>query len=203
MATAKELIARYRIADIEGWMDLDELEWLIDAGREADTAIEIGTFMGRSACAIMAGQKERGGHLCCIDTFDGRGTVREEEVAARAPSWLVEQFVANMQGRGFVFTPLLRGDPGCHFSVVCDSSRDPVVAASFAPQSIALLFLDGSHEYEHVRDDIAAWAPKVRPGGLISGHDYHPSWPSVQRAVDEAFGERVTNPVGGIWTVRA
>ena len=41
------------------------------------------------------------------------------------------------------------------------------------------------HTYDAVKEDIAAWSPKVRKGGVIAGHDY--DWPEVRRAVDEAF----------------
>jgi hypothetical protein len=30
--------------------------------------------------------------------------------------------------------------------------------------------------------------PKIKPGGVIAGHDYHPEWPGVVKAVNEAFG---------------
>ncbi|HUU84214.1 MAG TPA: class I SAM-dependent methyltransferase [Phycisphaerae bacterium] len=50
---------------------------------------------------------------------------------------------------------------------------------------IDLLFLDADHTYEHVRQDIAAWSPLVRPGGIISGHDFHPNFPGVVAAVEQ------------------
>jgi len=42
-------------------------------------------------------------------------------------------------------------------------------------EPIHLLFIDGDHHYEVVRADIANWAPKVVPGGIISFHDFAPS----------------------------
>ena len=35
-----------------------------------------------------------------------------------------------------------------------------------------LVYIDADHTYESVKDDIAAWFPKVKPGGWITGHDY-------------------------------
>lgn len=67
-------------------------------------------------------------------------------------------------------------------------------AAGVQDASLDLVYIDAEHTYEAVRDDIAAWLPKVKPGGWIGGHDYnHPNesrngaW-GVKRAVDEAFG---------------
>jgi predicted O-methyltransferase YrrM len=64
------------------------------------------------------------------------------------------------------------------------------------------VFIDADHSYEAVKDDIACWAPKVRAGGWVGGHDYHPrKWPGVVKAVDEAFGRSVHQMPGTIWGV--
>ena len=55
---------------------------------------------------------------------------------------------------------------------------------------VHLLFIDGDHSKEGVHADIAGWAAKVRPGGLIVFHDYNADtehWPhtvGVRAAVD-------------------
>ena len=45
-------------------------------------------------------------------------------------------------------------------------------AATFDADSIDYVFLDAAHDYESVRADIAAWWPKIKPGGWFAGHDY-------------------------------
>jgi hypothetical protein len=42
----------------------------------------------------------------------------------------------------------------------------------FHNNSLDFVYLDGDHSYEAVRDDLAAWWPKVRPGGFLAGHDF-------------------------------
>ena len=37
-----------------------------------------------------------------------------------------------------------------------------------------LVFIDGDHSYDAVTEDIKAWLPKVRNGGILCGHDYEP-----------------------------
>lgn len=39
-------------------------------------------------------------------------------------------------------------------------------------ESLDWIYIDGDHSYQGARDDIYGWAPKVRKGGIISGHDY-------------------------------
>lgn len=52
------------------------------------------------------------------------------------------------------------------------------------------VFIDGNHRYEHVLEDIKAWDPKVKQGGIVSGHDYYEFRAAgVIRAVDECVKE--------------
>lgn len=67
-------------------------------------------------------------------------------------------------------------------------------ARLFAPGTFDVVYLDANHSYESVRDDIAAWWPLIKPGGVLAGHDYvsedrkreidRPYY-GVKRAVDE------------------
>ena len=58
------------------------------------------------------------------------------------------------------------------------------VAATIADGALDFVYIDGWHDYANVCADIAAWYPKVRRGGVISGHDYNPRQ-GVYRAVQE------------------
>jgi len=40
-------------------------------------------------------------------------------------------------------------------------------------ETLDLVFIDGDHSYVAVREDIQAWRPFLRPGGILAGHDYH------------------------------
>ncbi len=71
-------------------------------------------------------------------------------------------------------------------------------AAPLIPDGWAdFIFIDAAHSYGAVRDDIRHWAPKVREGGWLGGHDYHPKFPGVIQAVNEAFPVEVLE--GHIW----
>lgn len=45
-------------------------------------------------------------------------------------------------------------------------------APFFDDGSLDFVFIDANHSYEAVSADLAAWTPKVRPGGLVCGHDF-------------------------------
>ena len=53
--------------------------------------------------------------------------------------------------------------------------------------SLDFVFIDAQHDYESIKQDIALWQPKVKRGGLLSGHDYHPKFSGVVEAVNELF----------------
>lgn len=46
------------------------------------------------------------------------------------------------------------------------------VATTVPDGSLDFVYIDGNHDLAHVITDIHAWAPKVRKGGIISGHDW-------------------------------
>jgi hypothetical protein len=61
-------------------------------------------------------------------------------------------------------------------------------AATLADGRFDFVYIDGNHRYEFVRDDLTAFAPKLRPGGVLAGDDYGVEgwWENgVTRAVDE------------------
>lgn len=61
----------------------------------------------------------------------------------------------------------------------------------YADESVDLVFIDGDHSYEGCSTDIRLWWPKVKPGGILSGHDYRTDKDyGVIRAVQEFKGER-------------
>ena len=65
-----------------------------------------------------------------------------------------------------------------------------VQAAAEVDRQFGLVFIDATHSEESVREDIKLWAPKVRSGGIVCGHDYNNKrFPGVKVAVDEYFGE--------------
>lgn len=76
-------------------------------------------------------------------------------------------------------------------------------AVDLIPDGIDLLFIDGDHEYSAVKRDIELYVPKVRSGGIVSGHDYNnlPRFPGVKQAVDEVF-RTVTRAADHVWWVK-
>ena len=58
-------------------------------------------------------------------------------------------------------------------------------AERFVPM-VDFVFVDGNHAYEYVKSDLEFYWPKIKPGGILCGHDYtNNDTCQVARAVDE------------------
>jgi len=42
----------------------------------------------------------------------------------------------------------------------------------FRDQDLDFVYIDANHTLESTREDIRLWWPKVKPGGILAGHDY-------------------------------
>ena len=51
------------------------------------------------------------------------------------------------------------------------------------------LYIDSSHLFEHTRDELHEAFRVVKSGGFICGHDFHPDYPGVIRAVNDFVRE--------------
>jgi hypothetical protein len=68
-------------------------------------------------------------------------------------------------------------------------------ARRLAGGSLDFVYLDARHDQASVREDLADWFGRVRPGGIVAGHDYvDGTFPEgefgVRSAVDAFFGAR-------------
>uniref|UniRef100_A0A7S4RA46 Methyltransferase domain-containing protein n=1 Tax=Alexandrium monilatum TaxID=311494 RepID=A0A7S4RA46_9DINO len=72
--------------------------------------------------------------------------------------------------------------------------RGDLAAMLVANESADFVFVDAVHDFEHVSKHLELWWPKVKPGGMIAGHDYPPekpgAWPGCVRAV-QMFAARM------------
>lgn len=63
-----------------------------------------------------------------------------------------------------------------------DFSLDPFVkivrnfsyeaSLSFPDNYFDFIYIDAAHDYESMVEDLNAWWPKLKPGGILAGHDY-------------------------------
>jgi predicted O-methyltransferase YrrM len=178
-----------RAETIPGWMRPEELRWLAEQAATRRDIAEIGSWMGRSTRALA---DHTPGTVYAVDTWQGSDEpVHRKALADKPKDWLYRQFCANL-------ADLLAAQPPKVIAV-----RRPSVQAARRLRRLRfdLIFLDGAHDYASVRDDLAAWAPLLRPGGLLCGHDWGGSFPGVEQAVREAFPRAARVGVGKLWAI--
>lgn len=142
---------------------------------------EIGVFEGDTSVALLKHLTELE-ELVCVDPFlrypaFDASTPKKFGKVARAD---LDETMKYFLERTKVFGNRLR--------FIHDMSESG--ALHVTDESLDFVFIDGNHAYGYVKTDIECWSPKVKPGGLIIGHDFvnKPGY-GVIEAVREAFGD--------------
>ena len=136
--------------------------------------VEIGTLRGEYAKVLC--QANPALHLTCVDAWSAYLGFTDQTEQKKLDDC---EAIARKRLAPF----------GC--TLVKGLSTD--VARRFPDQSVDFVYIDANHRFEYVVADIAAWLPKIRPGGVISGHDY------CTRRLRKGVDMRVLDAVHG-WT---
>ena len=65
-----------------------------------------------------------------------------------------------------------------------------IEAAEILKGEVDFVYVDAIHTAEALWSDFITWIPRIRLGGLISGHDYgHPNFPGVTSAVNHLIAQ--------------
>jgi len=158
--------------------------------REEGFSVEVGSWAGLTARAILNGSPDSH-RLYCVDHWLGNENDRIGEVAKQiGHDAAVRTFCRNMNEH--LFTRL--------FPLV-GSSKTWASVFDWKYIKPDLVFIDASHDYDDVLNDINVWSKIVRPGGAICGHDYT-TFPGVKKAVDERFKGKASLLGSSIWMMR-
>ncbi len=164
---------------IEGFFSEDEGRWYARFARalRGGTFVEIGSWKGRSTSfvgPICNGNQTR---LVCVDHWSGsHDSLADRYAAALAVEDVEQTFRRNM------------AELGIRVEVIAEPSL--VAAERFPPASVDRIFLDGSHDGASVTQDLEAWLPRLRAGGILAGHDHDAKHPDLCAAVEEFAARR-------------
>lgn len=168
MAELKQMRGNPRFR--KGLIDLVETNFPDGKGL---VAIEIGSYQGESTELFLS--TGRFSRIYCIDAWtngyddmDGASFSAELAESAFDRRFERERRVIKMKGYSWELAWILQ-----------DGMAD-------------LLYIDGNHRGEAVAKDLELYAPKVRIGGVLAGHDYRhrPRYSGLVEAVDRFLGGR-------------
>lgn len=185
--------ASFSYERIPGWFTFPKLyDQAVSEASEGDELVEVGAWLGRSTAFLGQRIKATGKRLklVVVDTFQGN---------LDQPAML--SFV---QGVGGSVRPLFERNMRLAGLLEFMEIRETqsVEAASTVPDhSCALVFIDADHRYDAVRADIRAWIRKVRPGGILAGHDCY-TFADVYNAVRDELRGRFIATDENVWIHR-
>lgn len=154
-----------RANSVEGPLNYNEGVRLYYLAQRARLGIvEIGSWKGRSTSFLGSGSRSGAGvPVFAVDRFSGSSEQRARVVGGVLDTY--PEFVANISRMGLadIVHPVI--------SESIDAASNPVI-----PDAVDLLFIDGSHDYESVVQDILTWEARLVDGGMIALHDTFSSW---------------------------
>jgi hypothetical protein len=167
--------------------------------------VEIGVLTGRSASVLeMMARRHSIGPVLAVDPWAYANSVQKEspsELQAMVDVWdasvpfetFLIQLLPIARAGAFNYLPMTS-----RAAYAVWSSQDEITSPEFGAtrygRDIAILHIDGNHDYDAVKDDVDLWLPHVRAGGWLILDDYfwlHGNGP--QRVGDAILTERAAD----------
>ena len=135
---------------------------------EDNKMIEIGSYMGEStqifgSCGLFT-------EINCIEPFEGTENFNEENNHTWEEVW--EEYDINTRQ----FKDIIKLHE--------DYSYDEKILNKFNDDEYDFICVDGDHSFESTRRDFELYIPKIKPNGVLGGHDYQQGF-----GVDDALKE--------------
>lgn len=131
--------------------------------------VEIGTGAGRVTAAILQSleQSKKDGYIYSIDDYS-------QPEKYNHPEWSAYYAKTHISNYGY------------NFKLIHEDSA--TISKEFTDSKLDMVYIDGGHTYIQVSEDIKAWLPKIKKGGIMAGHDWQPrssDGRNVIRAISE------------------
>jgi hypothetical protein len=193
--------------DLQGWMDEAFAAVFVNCIMNRDrneplTIIEVGTWKGLSCSTMAKIVKElgfRNVRIIAIDTWLG------------APEFWTSGIDDSTRGGGlklkdgypnvfYTFTKNMKSLG--HHDIVAPfpiSSQQAMDILNYYNIKADVIYIDASHEYKPVKDDMDQYWTLLKTGGSMIGDDYNMNWPGVIKAVNEFSTQTKGSVTGIVW----
>lgn len=192
--------------NLRGWFDYQDIyDEAVDSAPPGAIFVEIGVGFGKSIAYLAHALNTRAkkpGTIYGIDPLIDDASTDKMTWGSEHAEW------ARRVGGPFsaLVTGMREHAPRELEQINLLRCRSVRAARMFDTASVWMVFVDGSHWYEDVRNDLDAWESVVVPGGIFAGHDFtydDKAFDGLRRAVAERWTDGKTETRGACWYRRA
>ena len=164
---------------VQGWMTFESLyRFIVKLFPSGSHFVEVGSWFGMSTVFMAVEIINSGKNIKfdAVDNWKGSEVTRDPKSEWYEPlletDGVYDKFLENIKPVGNIINPV---------------RKESIIAAKdYKNKSLDFVFIDAGHSYVDVLNDIKAWFPKIKKGGIIAGHDYVDD-EDVKRAVNVMF----------------
>lgn len=174
---------------IQGWFSDDAVSIYksqIENAKDGDSFVEVGAWLGRSTAFMATNILKSGKNIKfdVVDTWDDEHYKVHLDIYHDSNN-AYDVFMKNM----------INGNIARLVNPI--KAQSVKAAANYENESLDFVFIDGSHDYIDVKNDILAWLPKIKNGAVIAGSCL--DWESVKQAVGDTLGIMLNKELKTCW----
>jgi len=160
--------------ELYGHFDFESTYDIIsDKLNSEDIFVEVGSAWGKSALYMMEKLYEQNKSIdfYCIDIF----TQAEDIDHIQFPFGNGKEYRTKFKNETLYYDFIynISNSYAKKFKPIPIKTYSDLAANLFEDNSCKAVFLDAAHDYESVSKDLEAWWPKIKNGGILSGHDFY------------------------------
>jgi hypothetical protein len=170
------MITEHIYQNIQGWFTFPNFySSLVDQAKDGYHFVEVGAWKGKSSAylAVEIANSNKQIQFDCVDTWEGDISISSSysEPLLEIKDGLYNHFLQNIEPVKKYINPI--------------RMTSKKASTTYQDGSLNCVFIDGDHNYDSILLDIKSWLPKIKQGGLLSGHDY--AHPPIQQVLEELF----------------
>lgn len=179
-------------SDVDGFFNFhDFYDSIAKKSDNNHVLIEVGCWLGASIiylCERLKLYNIKPKQVVAVDTWLG-----SDEIGHK-------QYLQSIGGSEALFNKFINNIKLCKVDDLITINRKSSIEASFdyKDNSVDFVFIDASHDYINVKNDILSWLPKIKQNGILAGHDYDYHWGGVINAVNDTIG-KPDKIIGNVW----
>lgn len=206
-----------KLLKTRNWFNYSQFYEMIAKKPDINKLVEIGVWKGHSISFLAKKllENKKNFELYAVDIWD----IGAPEESGHWPNWKgsgqdsTHSHLSNSEARKIILENIYEiykrnlEIAGVESYIKDIKSISWEAANKFPDKYFDFVYIDAGHTYEAVIKDIKAWLPKVRDGGIISGHDYYDKGDNeVFRAVNDLrkggmLKNKINTYSGSVWSM--